>query len=179
MRQSENGTQFTERNQYIRMCIAKALIQLLDKNKLEEITITALVKVANVSRMTFYKYYVNKQEVLVDYMYEMMHEYMKETKQRTDIGAFREYKHICHSLKFFRQYADEISILVHAGMYGIIINAVNDYMDSYVLPVSKYTKYELYYYAGALCNVFIKWIEMGMIEKPEEIARIVYKYTEV
>ena len=49
-------------------------------------------------------------------------------------------------------------------------------MDKYVEPESNYSKYELYYYAGALCNTYIKWVEAGMIETPEEIATIVYKH---
>lgn len=63
-------------------------------------------------------------------------------------------------------------------MYSVIINAVNDYMDTYVLPASRYSRYELYYYAGALCNIYIKWLESGMLEAPEEIAKMVYKNKE-
>lgn len=175
MRETESGTQFTARNQYIRMCIAKALIHLLDHKSLEEITITALAKAANVSRMTFYKYYTNKQEVLADYMYELMSEYMEASSKRKDIGHFGEHKHIYHCFMFFKQHGKELMTLVKADMYSVIINAVNEYMELYVLPVSHYSKYELYYYAGALCNTYLKWLEGGMIEKPEEIAAIVYK----
>ena len=178
MREADSGTHFTARNKYIRMCIAKALIQLLEHKNFEEITITALAKAANVSRMTFYKYYMSKHDVLVDFMYEMMSEYMEETKTRTDIGHFRERKHIYHCFMFFKQYAAELMMLVKAGMYAVIINAVNDYMNLYVLPGSNYSKYELYYYAGALCNTYIKWLEGGMVETPEEIAEIVYKHFE-
>lgn len=176
MRETDSGTHFTVRNQYIRMCIAKALIQLLESKGLEEITITALAKAANVSRMTFYKYYTNKQEVVVDYMYELMSEYMDEINKRTDIGRFREQKHIYHCFMFFRQHATELMTLVKADMYSVIINTVNDYMDLYVLPGSGYSKFELYYYAGALCNIYIKWLEGNMVETPQEIAEIVYKH---
>ena len=175
MRQSGVGVNFTARNQHIRMCIANALIQLMETKSLEQITITALVKVANVSRMTFYKYYTSKQEVLEDYMYELMNAYMEETKQRHDIGVFRELKHICHCFEFFKQHSESIKILTGANMYSVIINAVNDYMDTYVLPVFPYSRYELYYYAGALCNTYIKWIEKGMVESPDEIAALLYR----
>lgn len=176
MRQSESGTNLTARNQYIRMCIAKTLIQLMETKPLDEITITALVKEANVSRMTFYKYYTSKQEVLQDYMYEIMNDYMEETKQRTDIGVFRELKHIYHCFEFFKKHSEAIMILTKANMYSVIINALNDYMDTYVLPSFPYSRYELYYYAGALCNTYIKWIESGMKETPEEIAGMVYRH---
>lgn len=176
MRQSEGGTNFTARNQYIRMHIAKTLIRLMKSKSLEEITITSLVKEANVSRMTFYKYYTSKIEVLSDYMYELMNAYMEDTKQKTDIGVFRELKHICHCFTFFKMYSDEITVLIEANMYAVIINALNNYMDTYVLPIFPYSRYELYYYAGALCNTYIKWMESGMREAPEEIATLIYRH---
>ena len=64
-------------------------------------------------------------------------------------------------------------------MYSVIINALNNYMDTYVLPVSNRSRYELYYYAGALCNTYIKWVESGMRESPEEISEIVYRHQSV
>ncbi|WP_455715382.1 TetR/AcrR family transcriptional regulator [Anaerosporobacter sp.] len=170
MRVSERGTNLTTRNQYIRVCIAKSLLQLMEEKSFEKITITEVVNNANVSRMTFYKYYKSKQEVLSDYMYEIVNDYMEETKARSDIGNFHDYEHICHCFEFFKQYSPFILTLIHANMHAVIINALNDYMDTYVLPTSKYTRYELYYYAGALCNIYMKWIESGVQETPEEIA---------
>ena len=58
-------------------------------------------------------------------------------------------------------------------MHAVIMNALNSYMDTYVLPTSKFSRYELYYYAGALCNTYLKWIESGMHETPDEIATMV------
>lgn len=176
MRQSEAGTNLTERNQYIRICIAKSLLQLMEAKALEDITITELVKAANVSRMTFYKYYKSKQEVLSDYVYEMMNEYIKDAKERANIGNFRELRHICHCFEFFRIYSKPIKTLIDASMYAVFINVINDYMDTYILPKVDYSRYELYYYAGALCNMYIKWIELGMKESPEEIAELVHKH---
>lgn len=176
MRRSEGGTNLTARNQYIRLCIGKTLIQLMEVKQLEEITITELVKKANVSRMTFYKYYKTKQEVLDDYMYEIVNDYMEDAKNKTDIGGFHDFKHICHCFEFFQQFSHFIKTLLKANMYSVIINALNNYMDTYVLPVSKRSRYELYYYAGALCNTYIKWVESGMKETPEEISGIVYQH---
>ena len=176
MRISEGGTNLTDRNRYIRMCIARTLIQLMESKNLDDITITELVKKANVSRMTFYKYYKSKQAVLSDYMYEIVNDYVKDLKKRADIGKFHEFRRICHCFEFFKQYSNLIMILINSNMYSVVINAVNNYMDTYVLPVTHYSRYELYYYGGALCNTYIKWIENGMVETPEEIAKIIYKY---
>ncbi|MDO5520904.1 MAG: TetR/AcrR family transcriptional regulator [bacterium] len=176
MRTSEDGIILTEKNRHIRMCIAETLIELLEKKELDQIKITELVKRASVSRMTFYKYYKSKLEVLNDYMYELVNEYMEDSKKRTDIGGFHEYEHICHCFYFFQRFSHNIQILIKADLYSIIINALNNYMDEYVLPNYQRTKYDLYYYAGALCNTYIQWIEFGMKESPEYISSIVYKH---
>ena len=173
MRKSEGGTNLTTRNQYVRLCIAESLLRLMEEKPFEKITITEIVKRASVSRMTFYKYYSAKLEVLSDYMYEIVNDYMEESRRRTDIGNFRDYKHICHCFTFFKQYSSFILILIHANMHAVIMNALNDYMDTYVLPTSEFSRYELYYYAGALCNTYLKWIESGMNESPDEIAMMV------
>lgn len=176
MRKAESGINLTSRNRDIRMCIAKTLIRLMIDEPLENITITNLVKEAHVSRMTFYKYYSSKQNVLSDYLYEIVNEYMEDAKKRKDIGDFHEYKHICHCFEFFKTHSTLIITLIKAGMYNAIMDALNNYMDTYVMPITDWSCYDLYYYSGALCNVYVKWIEMGMKESAEEIAQIVFKH---
>ncbi len=173
MRVSEGGANLTTRNQCVRPCIAPSLLKLIEDKPLEKITITEVVNNANVSRMTFYKYYKSKLEVLSDYMYEIVNDYMEETKTRTDIGEFHDYKHICHCFTFFQQYSSFLLTLIHSNMHAVIMNALNNYMDTYVLQASEFSRYELYYYAGALCNTYLKWIESGMQETPDEIATMV------
>ncbi|MGL4361684.1 MAG: TetR/AcrR family transcriptional regulator [Cellulosilyticaceae bacterium] len=175
MRKSEGGANLTTRNQPVRLSIAKALIELMDMKRLEDITIIELVKKANVSRMTFYKYYTSKTEVLSDYMYEIVNEYIEDTKKHPEIGYVHDEKRICHCLKFFKDYSQFIMTLVKSNMYSVVINALNDYMETYIAPTSQYSTYQLYFYAGALCNVFIQWVESGMTEEPEKIARMMMR----
>lgn len=179
MRTSTNGTVLADRNQFTRQCIAEALLKLMQTKDIAHITITDIVKVAGVSRMTFYKYYETKTQVLSDYLYEIVNEFKKQTASRTDIGSFNDYVHIRYSFEFFKDYSSFIHTLIQADLYSILINALNDYMDTQVLPNTHRSKYELYYYAGALCNTYVKWIEGGMKETPEEIASVVSQYLEI
>lgn len=55
-------------------------------------------------------------------------------------------------------------------MEPILPHETNIY--GYVLPTSQYGRYELYYYSGALCNIYMKWVESGLKETPEEIAMV-------
>ena len=58
---------FTKRNLFTRQCIGQAITELLKSGDFEHITVSDIVKKAGVSRMTFYKYYHTKNDVIKDY----------------------------------------------------------------------------------------------------------------
>lgn len=163
----------TDRNRFTRMCIGEAFIDLLRQKDYQEIHVSDIVLRAGTSRMTYYNYYHTKQEVLSDYLQEIVKEYIHETTVKKDIGTFHDYAHILHCLHFFDQYSDFILILVRANLYSIIIDAINDYMIKQVFPDYPGSIYELYYYSGALLNIYVCWICSEKKESAEEIAGII------
>ena len=130
---------------------------------------------AHVSRMTYYKYYDHKIEVLSDYLDELVLDYERDVAAQADIGGFQEYDHILHSLRFFGEHYEFAEILLNANLYSVFIDAINRYMEKRAEEF-RITKYELFYYGGALCNVYMKWIEGGRKETPEEIAQHIYHF---
>lgn len=174
---SRNGlTNFTIRNRFTRSCIAEALLSLMKKKDFSSIRVTDIVKRAGISRMTYYKYYETKNDVLSDYLTEIVNDYISEVNSRTDIGHFHDRKRICHCFSFFEKHHAFFEILLHANLYSIIIDAINNYMDSYLVPEGTHSRYELYYYAGALLNVYIKWLAHGRTETPDEMAATVSSF---
>lgn len=163
----------TDRNRFTRMCIGEAFVALLHERRFDDVKISDIVTKAGISRMTYYNYYHSKTEILSDYLQEIIKEYIEETIEKKDIGTFHDYAHILHCLYFFEQYAPFILTLVHSNLYSIIISAINDYMLHQVYPRYSGSVYELYYYSGALINIFVQWIDHGKQESAEEIAGII------
>ena len=54
-----------------------------------------------------------------------------------------------------------------------MIDAINDYMIRFVDPVYPRSHYELYYYGGALLNVFLKWEADGKTEPIDAIVEVI------
>ena len=48
---------------------------------------------------------------------------------------------------------------------------MNSFMMERIQPVYKIPPYELYFYGGALMNVFVMWEKNGKRETPEAIAK--------
>lgn len=80
-------------------------------------------------------------------------------RSKGKLGHFHDRSSIMYALSFFDQYADFILKIVHAGLYSIVIDAMNTYLIEKIRPVYHIPDYELYFYGGALLNVFIQWEE--------------------
>lgn len=167
---------YNKRTRFTRMCIGEAVFSLMDKKEYEKIKVSDIVKRAGVSRMTFYHYYETKEEALTDYFHEIVAGYVRDRiAEKETVGRFHDRSSIVHALNYFDQYAGFILKLVHAKLYYIIIDAMNDYMMKRIMPRYAIPAYELYFYGGALLNVFIQWEEGGKKESAEEIAAAILR----
>lgn len=154
------------------MCIGESIFLLMDTKDYDKIKISDIVKKAGVSRMTFYHYYETKEDALTDYFHEIVAGYIRDCRTK-DVGKFHDMSSVVHALNYFDQYAVFILKLVHAKLHYIIIDAMNDYMQKRIMPRYAIPAYELYFYGGALLNVFLKWEEDGKYESAEEIAQVI------
>lgn len=169
----------TERNRFTRMCIGEALISLMQQKEYKSIKISDIVERAGISRMTYYNYYHSKTDILEDYLQELVGDYIRsanEEENKNKIGGFQDYEHILHALNFFDQYAVFFLTLVRVGLYSVIINAIDLFMEEQILPIYPRSIYRLYCYSGALLHTFIKWEEHGKKEPVEKIAEIIVSF---
>ena len=60
---------------YITERIYAALLNLTKEKPFKEITITDITKKANISRMTFYRYYTCKEDILLDHLAKVVEKY--------------------------------------------------------------------------------------------------------
>lgn len=163
----------SQKSRFNRMCIGEALIELLKEKELKNIKISHVVKKAGVSRTTFYKHYNTLEEVLYDYMNEIVADYTIQRKDSFKMNSLYDYETILFTFQFFDHYADFFIIINKNNMYTILIDAINRFMTRYFYS-NRYNLYELYCYSGGILNIFIQWEERGKKETPEEMARIVY-----
>lgn len=158
------------------MCIGDALIALLKEKPYDKISVSDIVKRAGVSRMTYYHYYVTKEEVVRDYIEELISEYVAEGEKRPGIGSLMDYEHVLFSLNFFDRYADFFVTLARAGLNTMINDAVNMFMKRQYLDTYQGSPYELYFYAGAMVNIFLQWEENKKDVTAQELARIIVSF---
>lgn len=154
-----------ESREFTRNCISAALIVLLNKEKLENITITRLCQVAGVSRMAFYRNYQSIDEVLVDKIELFAHRLASQIG--TDI-----YNNWVMILKEVNKDKDTFSILVKLGFEHKIYDV---FMS--LLPKNEENRTVQAFWLSVYYNYIVRWIKGDLPKKLEDAARIAYKYT--
>ncbi len=67
-----------EQREFSRECLLNALLALMEKQEFNKITITELCKKAGVTRLTFYRHFESKEDVLQDYFYKIFQIFFQE-----------------------------------------------------------------------------------------------------
>ena len=162
----------SKRSRITRQNIGEAILSLMRVKPFEEITVSDIAKKAHVSRMTFYHHFESKTDALNNYIYEIIECYLEECNRTLGIENFSDAVHIRHAFLFLDQYADFFLELAQANLHSLMLNAINVYMQKYIAPLYPRSIFELYFYAGAILNVFLKWEESGKKKSVEEIVQV-------
>lgn len=166
----------TSRNRATRLAVGKALIGLMEKNRLPEISVSMIVREAGVSRMTFYHYYNTKEEVLTDYLWEIIIDYMDRVKRSGQNLGLRTHQHLAGALEYFSRHAKFMLMMERNGYYGILIEGVDKFLVENFSSAFDGSRYNLCFYAGGLLNVFLQWLKSGKKESRAELADIILSY---
>lgn len=164
--------------EFTKSCMMDALLQLMHTKDYNQISVTDITRRAGVSRMSYYRNYTCKDDILMDYMYHILKEYALELSGPSFRSGFQTYSHILYSLKYLQKYKDYVLCLKKANRSEILLKGLDLYMLSVTgaFQKSDLEKYQLYYYSGALYNIFMHWLENDMKEDIKVIASIIYEH---
>lgn len=145
--------------------ITEALFQLMDKKDYKSITITDITGRAGVNRVTFYRNFNSKEEIIKRYLDVILKDWGKEWEENKDTNiAYRIFK-------FFDEQRRIIDLLYKANLQlfladGILAACGYSKDDDDIIAYSKST---VAYLIFGWCN---EWYLRGMKQTPEEMAAL-------
>lgn len=148
--------------------IVDALLRLLQKKKLEDITISAICEQAGVSRRTFYRNFSDKYDVLSYYFLGLEEEYKQMLMMMSppDFSSFLQ-TYVCFWRKHF---AFLVSAKKDASLFAMLLQILNTWIPSiYQADASPAIRYDLYFVIGGFHNVLINWLQNDQNTTIEEI----------
>lgn len=153
--------------------IEDALITLLQEQPMDKITTTRICQAANVSRGTFYHYYLDPDdcfETLQNTLYNQMNANTPLFDQQHP-EVF-----ITALLTTFQENARLMKALLrenHTDMLVAFMRRHQRLTTSRTNPADHYATYEMAFYTDGILNVCRHWLSWDMPETPAELARII------
>ena len=74
----------SEKNSYVKKQITNALLRLLKEKELKDISISEITTTAQVSRISFYRNYDDKDTIIKEYMYLTLSEWNKDNPKNSE-----------------------------------------------------------------------------------------------
>ena len=156
-----------KREAFVDVYITEAFLLLLKKKEYRDITITEICKKAGVTRMSFYRNFESKEDILLKKVQTVTDSFLKESaiSYKNDTVSSYFVKLFTH----MQQHIDLCTALNKAGF----IHMIKDEFDRVFLNAYRhvYGEYKSLFLAGGIYNVFLFWFINGCRDNPEVLAQ--------
>lgn len=155
--------------EFLKECLADALIKLLKTKAIEKISIPEIAETASVGRTTYFRNFANKNEVLTFKIVRLWERWAEEH----NLTERRKYT-VNNALDFFRfnySIRDLLGLLYEKNLQSALYDAFYSIMVSQY-GVNAVECYKSRFYSYGLFGLLDEWIKRGFYESPEEMAKI-------
>lgn len=154
----------SEKNNYVKQEITNALITLLKEKDLPNITISEITSKAQVGRVSFYRNYASKEDVLEQYLLYIVKEWENKNKLAdfsTDILLKSLFEHLIAYKNFY-------TLLYKKELFYLFRNTIKQTMMKDTI-LSNVEAYSVAFVSYGIYGWIEEWIARGMQESAEEI----------
>ena len=144
--------------------ITNALYQLISKKPFDSISITEIVEKAGVSRISFYRHYDSKLDVLNKQLEKLSTEFINN--YYVDVTKDNIETNLLNFFQIFYKYKDLGEALYKSNTQYLIQQQFHKVIAKKLLNYNIYTRS---FYTGGIYNCLLLWISTGFKETPKEI----------
>ena len=157
----------TKREALVDIYITEALLLLLKKKEYKDISITEICKKAGVSRISFYRNFESKEDILLKKIQNVTDSFLKESAISYKSDTISSY-----FIKLFTHMKQQIE-LCNAHNKAGLMHMIKDEFDQVFLNTyrQEYDEYKSVFIAGGIYNVFLFWFNNNCRDNPENLAK--------
>ena len=158
----------TEKNSYVKKQITNALLRLLKEKELKDISISEITTTAQVSRISFYRNYNDKDAIIKEYIHLTLNEWNKnhpKTSEHTEDDILGDI------FAYITEYKDFYLLLRDRGIFYFLKDIIMDTLG----PKPEYSNFDAYtvaFIANGIYGWIEEWFLRGMQESGEEMTRL-------
>ncbi|WP_335872329.1 TetR/AcrR family transcriptional regulator [Bacillus sp. 2205SS5-2] len=161
-----------------RRWIIEALLELMEEKSYQKISIKEITERAGLVRKTFYRNFQSKEEILQEYINELV----KEVEQQFDNEAeLTPYFMAEIYFLFWQEHIHFLKLLQKNDLFVILLKHLDDYLPKMKSKykaelISDYNDTYLHYYtsfnSAGIWHILEKWIGRGNQESPQQMAQL-------
>ena len=172
-----------QRTKLTKMLFKNAMINLLEKKSLYDITVTELCQNAELNRSTFYNYYDNVNDVFIDIEQELMLA-SEECIQKINKIEFNSIaKPLYQLLNYIKENIKVYKLLLNnhiseefsQNIMKKPIDFLKEKIKTLNIELGGDTDYIFTYIVSGSLEIIKKWVNSNMKESPQYIATLIYK----
>ena len=149
---------------FLKLCLADALIKLMDTKDFSEINVNAICREANIGRTTFYRYFESKNSKEDLLIFKILYEWEQYAARHTGIQQEKDFGltgYIYENRELFTK-------LYRSGLITVIMRAFEELIPAGE-PQDKQSSYLLSFFTYGYFGIIYQWIKYDFDEPPEQI----------
>lgn len=157
-----------EKNSYVKKQITNAFLILLKEKELKDISISEVATAAQVSRISFYRNYDDKEAIIKEYMSSTLNEWNKKYPKRSE---HTEDDILGDIFAYITEYKDFYLLLRDRGIFYFLKDIIMDALG----PKEEYPNFGAYtaaFIANGIYGWIEEWLLRGMQESGEEMTKL-------
>ena len=157
-----------QKKTYVKKQLTTALLALLKEKSLSDISISELADRAEVGRVSFYRNYKNKEDILKEESDRLIKEWGKLYESNPESAPETLFPSL---FDFYRDHRDFYTTLYDAGMSSIMMETIIDTIR--ITPeMQNLEAYMKSFWAYGIYGWMLEWIKRGMQENGKELSTL-------
>lgn len=152
-------------NILVKDSITEALLTLLKNKTIDKISITEITNKAGVGRVSFYRNFDSKEDILDQYLEKVTDEFIQNSGidfKHNDVNTY-----ITILFKHLEKYKDFTNSLYKSDCLYLVEKQFKRIFEK---KNYNYNEYKKQFYIGGIYNIYHYWLVNGYKETPEELA---------
>lgn len=169
-------------NARVKKSIEDAFFVLLKDKNFSEITVTDIVKKADVARTSYYRNFHSREDIITEYIERLREEIdlAFEYSEKT-FGDTLNIQTLTVHISYYLKEKHNILLLYENGFGTLMLDETNRYIEEAFgdMCCNSIERYHLYFTSGAIFNAMIQWLKSGAKETPGEMAQIIMELLKI
>ena len=157
-----------QKNTYVKKQITAALLEILKEKPLSDISVSELTNKAKIGRVSFYRNYQNKEDILKEESDRLIKEWGRLYEANPESAPETLFPSL---FDFYRDHRDFYTTLYNAGMSSIKMETIIGTIQ--IKPeMQNLEAYMKSFWAYGIYGWMLEWIKRGMQESGKELSTL-------